>query len=136
MAPGDDAVRVMLDRWASGDFEPRSSEVHPDVVIVSYLSGPVFKGHGGIRRWVGDMKRSFDDWNFDLEEVIDAPDGRRLAIGRLHLVGGKRTGEDVHRHQCFLFSLDGGGLIVRIEGFPNRLEEAYAAAGLERQTPA
>jgi len=25
---------------------------------------------------------------------------------------------------------------VRIEGFPNRLDEAYAAAGLVRETPA
>jgi ketosteroid isomerase-like protein len=135
MAPGDDPVRLMLERWARGDYEPRSSEVHPDLVIVSYLSGPIFRGPGGIRRWVGGMKRAFDDWSFELEELIEAPNARRLAIGRLHLVGGKRTGEDVHRRQAFLFTLD-DGLIVRIEGFPNRLDEAYAAAGLDRQTPA
>ena len=135
MAPGDDAVRVMLERWARGDFEPRSSEVHPDVVIVSYLSGPIFQGHGGIRRWAGGMKRAFDDWSFELERADRRAGGAAAGRRPAAPVGGKRTGEDVHRHQAFLFSLD-EGLIVRIEGFPNRMDEAYAAAGLERQTPA
>jgi hypothetical protein len=135
MAPGDDVVRPMLDRWARGDFEPRGTELHHDVLIVSHVSGPRFRGHGGVRRWAGDLKRAFAEWSFEMDELLDTPAGGRLAVGRLHLLGGKRTGEDVHRPGALLFTLK-EGLIVRIEAFPNRVDEAYAAAGLERQAPA
>jgi ketosteroid isomerase-like protein len=125
----------MLERWSRGDFEPRSAEVHPDVRVVSYLAGPMYEGHGGLRRWAGGLKRAFDSWSFRLDELLETPDGDRLAVGYLHFRGGKRTGEDVERPGALLFALR-DGLIVRITAFPNRVDEAYAAAGLERKAPA
>jgi len=44
---------------------------------------------------------------------------------------GKKTGE-MNRPVGLLFGID-DGVIVRVEFFVNRVDEAYAAAGLEPQ---
>jgi ketosteroid isomerase-like protein len=135
MAAGDDSVSTVLARWGRRDFEPRASEIHPDVTVISQPSGRGLRGYGGIRRLMGDLRSSFDDWELEVDELLETPRGGRLAVGRIHFRGGKRTGEDVDRPTALLFDLK-DGLIVRVELFPNRLDEAYAAAGLERQPPA
>jgi ketosteroid isomerase-like protein len=130
-----DAVRVTLERWARREYEPRASEIHPDVTVVSQPSGRGLRGYGGVRRLMGDLGRSFDDWELEVDEILETGRGGRLVVGRIHFRGGKRTGEDVNRSTALLFDLK-DGLIVRLELFPERLDEAYAAAGLERQPPA
>jgi hypothetical protein len=136
MPSGDDAASVMLDRWSRGEYEPRPSEIHPDVKVVSQVAGKTFHGYGGVRRWASELNRSFDNWSFVVDELLETPIGGRLAVGHLHLCGGKRTRSNVEAPAALLFSLDSDGLIVRIDAFPNRVDEAYAAAGLERQLPA
>ena len=64
--------------------------------------------------------------------MLDTDSGGKLVIGRFHLRGGKRTGEDLDREAALLFSLADDGRIIRVEAFPGRVNEAYAAAGLER----
>lgn len=84
-----------------------------------------------MRRLVGDWDQAFEDWSLRVEDLVDCPDGRRLAVGRVR-TRGKKTGTELDRPVALLFTLD-DGLIVRIEAFVNRMDEAYAAAGLPRE---
>jgi ketosteroid isomerase-like protein len=134
-AADDDCVSTLLDRWSRGEYEPRTSEIHPDVTVISRPSLRAVRGYHGVRRLMGDLRRSFDAWDLDVDESLQTGRGGRLVVGRIHLRGGKRTGEDLVRNTALLFDLK-DGLIVRIELFPERVDDAYAAAGLQRQPPA
>lgn len=40
----------------------------------------VFRGHGGVREWFRQADEAYDELRFWPEEIVDAPDGRVLAI--------------------------------------------------------
>jgi ketosteroid isomerase-like protein len=132
MPSGDgDVVRGLLDHWERGEFAPGVGHLHPDVQVISSTWQRGFEGRGGVRRLVGDWEQAFEDWSLSVEGLVDCPDGRRLAVGRVR-TRGKKTGGELDRPVALLFTLN-DGLIIRIEAFVNRLDEAYAAAGLPRE---
>jgi ketosteroid isomerase-like protein len=125
-----DVVRSLLDYWERGEFAPRLDHLHRDVEVVNHISGRGFEGHGGVRRLIGDWDQAFENWSLKIEELHECADGGRLAVGRV-VLHGKKTGSEMDRPVGLLFALD-DGLITRVEFFVNRVDEAYAAAGLER----
>jgi ketosteroid isomerase-like protein len=134
MASGDsDVVRTMLDHWERGEFAPSLRHLHPDVEVVSHISGRRLEGYGGVRRLINDWNDAFDSWSLKAERLLDCPDGRRLAVGRV-IQHGKQTGSELDRPCALLFTLE-DGLIARMEAFVNRVDEAYAAAGLPPESP-
>jgi ketosteroid isomerase-like protein len=130
--PSEDAdvVRDLLDHWERGEFAPALDHLHPEVEVVAHVSGNTFEGYGGVRRLVSDWNDAFEEWSLHVEEVLECPGGGRLAVGRIRL-HGKKTGAEMDRPVGLLFGL-AGEKVTRIETFMNRVEEAYAAAGLER----
>jgi ketosteroid isomerase-like protein len=130
MPSGDDVVRGLLDHWERGEFSPSLEHVDPDIRVVAHVSGNTFEGLGGVRRLISDWDDAFQDWSLHVEELLECPDGGRLAVGRVRL-HGKKTGTEMDRPVGLLFGLD-GDRITRIETFMNRVDEAYAAAGLPR----
>jgi len=134
MPSGDeDVARGLLDHWERGEFAPGLGHLHRDVEVVNHISGRGFEGLGGVRRLIGDVDQAFDDWSLKVEELLQCPDGGRLAVGRVAL-HGRKTGSELDLPVALLFAVD-ERLIVRLELFVNRIDEAYAAAGLERDTP-
>ncbi|HEY1357560.1 MAG TPA: nuclear transport factor 2 family protein [Thermoleophilaceae bacterium] len=125
-----DVVRELVEHWKRGEFAPSQAHLDRDVVIVNQISGRSFEGHGGIRWLISDIDDAFAEWKLDVEEVLDVSDDRQLVVGRA-VATGRKTGTELDRPLAFLFTLE-DGLIARIDAFPNRLDEAYAAAGLER----
>jgi ketosteroid isomerase-like protein len=131
MPSGDrDVVQQLIDHWEGGEFAPALGHLHPDVVVVNQVSGHGFEGHGGVRRLMGDWEQSFSEWSLTVDELLDCSDCRHLVVGRIASTG-KKTGGELNRPVALLFRLQ-DGLIVRIDAFVNRVDEAYAAAGLER----
>jgi ketosteroid isomerase-like protein len=131
MPSGDrDVVRRLIDHWEVGEFAPALNHLHPDVVVVNQISGAGFEGRGGIRRLIGDWEQSFSEWSLRVDEQLDCSEGRQLVVGRIASTG-KKTGGELDRPVGLLFALE-DGLIIRVEAYVNRLDEAYAAAGLER----
>jgi ketosteroid isomerase-like protein len=130
--PSEDreVVRQMIDHWEAGEFAPALSHLHPDVVVVNQVSGRGFEGRGGVRRLMGDWEDSFSDWSLSVDELLDCSESRHLVVGRMASTG-KKTGGELNRPVGLLFGMQ-DGLIVRIDAFVNRVDEAYAAAGLER----
>jgi ketosteroid isomerase-like protein len=130
MPSGDrDVVQRLIDHWEVGEFAPALSHLHPDVAVVNQVSGAGFEGYGGVRRLIGDWEQAFSDWSLKMDEMLDCTGGRYLVVGRIASTG-KKTGGELDRPVALLFALE-DGLIVRVDAFVNRLDEAYAAAGLE-----
>jgi ketosteroid isomerase-like protein len=131
MPSGDrEVVRTLLNHWEQGEFAPKLNHLHPDVVFVNRVSGRSFEGLGGARRLINEWDDAFEDWSIVVDDLIDCPDGELMAVGRV-LMRGKKTGGELDRPVAVIFTL-ADGLIVRIDAFANRVDEAYAAAGLER----
>jgi ketosteroid isomerase-like protein len=118
----------MFARWDDGDYEPRLTEFHRDVEIVSPFIGAAFEGHGGVRRWLGNLTKSFEGWHADLEQIHEVTADRVLAVGHLHLQGREKG--DIDQPCAWLIDFQ-DGLVARIEAFPNRVDEALAVAGVE-----
>jgi ketosteroid isomerase-like protein len=80
-------IRELFDRWNRGIRELRLSEISPDAIVKSTLTGATYKGHDGIREWMAEIDDQFDDWNVTIEEMEDVPPDRVLAIGNVHFRG-------------------------------------------------
>src|SRR5205823_9907415 len=121
-------VREAFERWSDGDFKPRLANFHPDVQLVAYISGKSFRGHGGVRRWVNDLDRSFESFRPTVHEIHAVSEERVLVVGRVRLLG-RKTRDELEQPSAWLVDFR-DGLIIRVEGFLNRVEECRAAAGL------
>ncbi len=86
-----------------------------------------YRGREGVERWLSDWEAAWSEFGMDAEELIDAADGRVLALVRMHATG-RESAVTVERDDAILYELR-DGLIVRIDYFNDR-SEALAAAGL------
>jgi ketosteroid isomerase-like protein len=98
------------------------------IPATAILEGRSYHGHEGVRRWIEDMKRDWEDFEPRPEEFLDLGDDRVLALGSWHARG---RGGDVpldFPHAAWLAQYREGKL-VRMQTFTER-QEALEAAGL------
>jgi uncharacterized protein len=120
-------VRRHLEAYLSGDNETTLSYYDPEVEFDARArpGGQVYRGHEGVaeamRVWVG----AWEDWKFEVEEIIDAGD-RVLVIGR-ESGRGRGSGVEIDQPNFIVFTLR-DGRIVRWQGFVHR-GPALEAAG-------
>jgi ketosteroid isomerase-like protein len=123
-------ARRAFARWNAGDFSLDPDWVDPDVEIVSAATplneGGAYRGHEGFLRWVADISESFDEWRLELAEFEPFAPGRVLGVGAVHF-RGRGSGVIVDLPCAWLFD-HRDGVLVRLEAFPNRVEEARALA--------
>ncbi len=117
-------VRRMLDDYANGDFE-RALGAFSDDVEWEARVGERFHGPGGVaeavRRWTG----AWADFEFDVQELIDA--GESVVMVLRQVGRGKGSGAPVEMTMGWLYTFR-DGRIIRVRMFADR-EEALAAAG-------
>ena len=129
MTPAD-AVREIMDRFNDRRLDALPELVHPDVEIIaqsSRFAGAPFRGHEGLRAWLGESLDVFDEWSVSLDEVEELPADRVLAVGAVHM-RGRESGATVDMPCAWIFDFD-GDLCTRMETFPNRVAEARRTAG-------
>jgi ketosteroid isomerase-like protein len=122
-------VERFADHWnATG--EPLWAEMDPDVVFVidpgSFVGG-TYRGHDGVRTLVGLTYEVFDEFRYELDELIDADDAV-LALGRIR-VRGAQSGAVGTQRGSLLFRFSKGRIVLYRSYL--RREEAFAAAGLQ-----
>ena len=116
-----------LEAFLSGDNETALSYYDPEVEFdaTARPEGQVYRGHEGVaeamRVWVG----AWEDWKFEVQEIIDAGD-RVLLIAR-ESGRGKGSGIEIDQPNFIVFTLR-DGRIVRWQGFVHR-GPALEAAG-------
>jgi ketosteroid isomerase-like protein len=123
-------VQRFADHW-NETGEPLWAEIDPEVVFVidprSFVAG-TYRGHDGIRTLVGLTAEVFDEFRYELDELIDADDAV-LALGRIR-ARGLQSGAVGTQPWALVFRFS-NGRIVRYRSYLRR-EEALAAVGLSK----
>ena len=95
--------------------------------VTAVVEPRTYRGHDGIRRYLGDLAERWAEWRTDVEEVIDAGPDTVLATIRFRAVG-KHSGAPIDARLAVVFVLSDDKLL-RGRTYPTR-EEALEAAGL------
>jgi ketosteroid isomerase-like protein len=125
-----DLVRRSFSMFQAGETERSIREfAHPNIEFVSRfgeMDGRTYKGLDEIRNYLADMDETWDRYDRELEDLIDAGDAV-VAVLRITAVS-RATGLEVDERVGLVYWLR-DGRIVRMVSF-SRLEDAREAAGL------
>ena len=92
----------------------------------AYIEPATYRGHAGVRRYLGTIEEEFEDLRIEPVELIDA--GEQV-VSSVRISGrGKASGAEVENRYALLYEFR-GDLISRLTAFPTA-EEALEAAGL------
>jgi ketosteroid isomerase-like protein len=83
-------------------------------------------GHEGLRSWFREWYEAFEDFEHELQEVIEV--GERVVSVGIDRGRGRRSGLPIDRQIAGVWTIR-GGRIVRVAWFATR-DEALEAAGL------
>jgi ketosteroid isomerase-like protein len=124
-------VRRVCDAFAAGDLDSVLSLVSPEIEwdfshADTWLEDQVYRGYEGITEFFGKWTGEWEDYRFELEEVIDAGD-RVVAVVRDE-GRGRSSGVKLERRHAEVWTIR-DGRVIRIEPF-DRKGEALEAVGL------
>ena len=120
-------VRQLYEAVSRGDLDALMSFLAPDAVYdLSDAGLETFEGEEAIRRFFEDWHRSWEDYRFEEEEILDLGHGVVLSILResARLVGGKGRVEQ-RVPQVWIWA---SGKLEWLKAYPDP-DEAHAAAG-------
>ena len=107
-----------LQRGDTETFEALARErLDPDFSFHSHWAGRVFKGIPGTREWVSDTRETWDDYEQEVEEIVDLG-GDVLVVGRAS-ARGAGSGVPVTQEFAVIWSFE-GERAVRAQSFPSR----------------
>ena len=121
-------VRSVYAAWESGDYQAALDRFDEDVEWFGPpdVSDSFGRGHKGVRNALATWVGTWDDYHFELRELIDAGD-QVLASG-WQRGRGKGSGVEVSEEIISVWTL-GAGKVVRQRMFRDR-SQALEAAGL------
>lgn len=114
-----------LDAW-----EVIFASLAPDIEFNEDPRFPEAGAHRGVeavRRYLSRFVESFDQFSFEVEDIIELEGARVLLLLRLTM-RGRGSGARVETEPGWIFTV-GNGVVVRVDAFIDR-EEAFEAAGL------
>jgi ketosteroid isomerase-like protein len=121
-------VERFFEHW-NETGEPPWDQVDPDAVFEidpgSFVGG-TYRGHDGIRELLRLTAEVFEDFRYQVDELIDAG-ASVVVLGRIH-ARGAQSGATGTQHGALLFRCR-DGRIVAYRSYLRR-EEALEAAGL------
>jgi ketosteroid isomerase-like protein len=99
--------------------------IDPEIEIHDYdlPDAEIYRGHAGLARYLAQWEEAFQDWDWTLEETVDA--GDRVAALFTIRARGEGGPETTRRNGAVLTMRD--GRVVRFEYFTTQ-EQARAAA--------
>ena len=114
-------------------FTERADDLYalldPDIEwipVTAILEGRSYHGHEGVRRWIEDIKRDWEEFEPRPEDFLDLGDDRVLALGSWHARG--REGDVLDLPRAAWLAQYREGKLVRMQAFTP--QEALEAAGL------
>ena len=127
-------VRELIEANRSDDLESRIESMlalwDPSceyTSVTAALEPHTYRGHDGIRRYIGDLAQRWAEWRSEAKEVIDAGPDTVLATFRFRAVG-KHSGAPIEAQLTVVFVLADGKLL-RGRTYSSRAE-ALEAVGL------
>ena len=99
-----------------------------DVVVRDHESPDQaeYVGLEGVRHWLADWSSAWDEWEIEVEEMIDA--GNAVLVLIHHSARGHASGMRMDSHDGMLFTMR-DGKVIALDYYTGR-ERALAAAGL------
>jgi ketosteroid isomerase-like protein len=122
-----EVVVGLVKAWMRGDRSSARAAWDPDaVMMLPVIDSSVLVGLPKIERALESWRKSWGDWHFDIEEVIDA--GEHVVVIGHQRAEGKESGAEVELLSCGVWSLR-NSKVVRAEFFDSK-DKALEAAGL------
>ena len=122
-------VRRAIEAYGRGGLDGMLRYYDPEIewtTTAGYIEPATYRGHEGIRRYLGTVADEFDDLRIEPVELIDT--GEQV-IGSVRFTGrGKASGAPVEMTLISVSSLR-DGLIYRVRNYPG-MADALEAAGL------
>jgi ketosteroid isomerase-like protein len=122
-------VRELYERFAAGDRDHwrghLAQDVEWDTSASESPSARVYRGHAGIEEYFRDWLGTWEDFEIELRELVEAGDAV-VAVFR-NRGRGKGSGVEIEREFYGVYDVR-DGTVVRYREFASR-EEALTAAG-------
>jgi ketosteroid isomerase-like protein len=122
-----EVVQAVFDAWMAGDFAAMFKHFHPDVE----WAGPATLSHGGTahglpgaRRAMSTWVGTWDDYRFELTELVDC--GSTVFAAGRQTGRGRGSGVEVSEEIFSVWTLR-DGLVVRQQTFRDRAQASEAA---------
>ena len=94
MRDGKAVVRDIWRRWNEGERDYNPEIIDPGVEIHSGLTGQVFRGDDGVRRWVAEIDDHFESWELSIDEIEEVSPDRLVVRGSVQ-ARGRQSGLDL-----------------------------------------
>jgi ketosteroid isomerase-like protein len=125
-----EVIRSLTEKINAGDTEGELELIHPDLELFPPEDEPeakeVYRGREGYREYSSYWTDTFDQWQTEVEEYIDAGE-YVVVVGQAHATG-RASGARVETYATWVWRVrDGMGIECR--EYRTR-EEALEAAGL------
>jgi ketosteroid isomerase-like protein len=125
-------VRILRDAFAQFEREgtPAFEWLDPDVELINFESFPVtrpYHGWDGALAWLAEVSEPFDDFRFELVDVL--ADDDECVVTRCRASGDSKQGGPPMELVWGVVWTFREGKVVRVEGF-RTADEALEAAGL------
>jgi ketosteroid isomerase-like protein len=129
-----DPVALLQTGFAAFDVDgvPDFNLFDPEIEVINFETFPVtepYHGWDGVMQWLADISEPFDDFHFELLEVLAHDEDR--VVAQLRVRGSSRTGGPDFALVWGAIMTYRDGKLIRAEGFRTP-EEALAAAELQR----
>jgi ketosteroid isomerase-like protein len=129
-----EAVRRIYDAWRADDYETVFASYDPEIRLnpdpeVWWVGvDDEYVGHDGVRRYMSAVYEAFADYRPEVEQIVDAGEGRVLTLAVEH-GRGRGSGAEVTAYKtAHLWTLR-DGRAVQVDLFMDR-ERALDAVGL------
>jgi ketosteroid isomerase-like protein len=108
----EEPARLFAEAITRGDAKAAVAVCHPRIEFDSMLdiSGRLYTGHQGIRRYLDDVASAWDEWRVEVERITEGPDGRVLIVMTMH-ARGKGSGVSLAECTAHIWTLAGGKLL-------------------------
>jgi ketosteroid isomerase-like protein len=126
-------MELVAGGWAAfqrGDVEAMRADCHPDVLIVQPPEVPdtkTYSGLAGVKEAIEDWPNEWDDFQFEVLELIDVSNTQLVSVTR-HRGHGAMSGIEMDAIVAYVHTIRNGKL-TRLDMFFSR-EQALEAAGL------
>jgi ketosteroid isomerase-like protein len=123
-------VRRGYEAYARGDVAAMLADVDPEMITYrEEPDGATFTGREGLLEAIAEWVEDFDEFEFAVEELIDAND-RQVLVHVHQSATGSQSGAPIEGDFWFVHTLD-DAKITRLDMFASRAK-ALEAAGLSR----
>jgi ketosteroid isomerase-like protein len=100
---------------------------HPEVEWSAPEDGTIYRGREGVRQRLEEWLKSFDEYRYDVQQIIDCG-GDEVLVEANEVARGMKSGAEVRTTNYELLTIR-DGMIVRIREFYNE-GDALDTAGL------